>query len=144
MKTFVAKPNEVKRKWYVVDAEGKPLGRLASEVAKILRGKHKPDFTPYVDTGDHVIILNADKVILTGKKLDQKIYRHYSGHPGGMKEVVYRNLLAEKPVKVIELAVKGMLPKNSLGRAAFRKLKVYKGSDHEHQAQKPEILEIKL
>lgn len=144
MKTFVAKPNEVKRKWYVVDAEGKPLGRLASEVAKILRGKNKPDYTPHVDTGDHVIVLNAEKVVLTGKKLDQKLYRHYSGYPGGMKEIKYRHFLAKRPEKAVELAVKGMLPKNSLGRAMFRKLKVYQGAEHGHQAQKPEKLEINI
>lgn len=144
MKTFMAKAEEVKRKWYVVDAEGKPLGRLASEIAKILRGKNKPTYTPHVDTGDHVIVLNAGKVLLTGNKLDQKVYRHHSGWPGGLKEVLYRQLIAAKPEKVIELAVKGMLPKNSLGRAMFRKLKVYKGSEHEHQAQQPEVLEIKV
>lgn len=144
MKTFVAKPNEVKRKWYVVDAEGKPLGRLASEVAKILRGKHKPDYTPHVDTGDYVIVLNAEKVILTGNKLDQKLYRHHTGFPGGLKEIKYRQIMATKPEKAIELAVKGMLPKNSLGRALFRKLKVYRGPEHEHQAQKPEKLEINV
>lgn len=144
MKTFMAKAEEVKRKWYVVDADGKPLGRLASEVAKILRGKNKPTFTPHVDTGDHVIVLNAEKVLLTGNKLDQKCYRHHSGWPGGLKEVLYRQMMATKPEKVIELAIKGMLPKNSLGRAMFRKLKVYKGTEHEHQAQQPEVLEIKL
>lgn len=144
MKTFMAKPLEVKRKWYVVDAEGKPLGRVASEVARVLRGKHKPDYTPHVDTGDHVIVLNAEKVVLTGKKLDQKFYRHYSGYPGGMKEIKYRQFMNEKPEKAVELAIKGMLPKNSLGRAMFRKLKVYKGAEHEHQAQKPEKLEINV
>jgi large subunit ribosomal protein L13 len=144
MKTYVAKPHEVQRKWYVVDAEGKPLGRLASEVAKILRGKHKPEYTPHVDTGDHVIVVNAEKVVLKGKKLDQKLYRHHSGYPGGLKEIKYRHLLERNPEKVIELAVKGMLPKNSLGRAMFRKLKVYRGPEHNHQAQKPEKLEIKV
>lgn len=144
MKTFMPKAQEVQRKWYVVDAEGKPLGRLASEVAKVLRGKNKPSYTPHVDTGDHVIVLNAEKVVLTGKKLDQKIYRHYSGHPGGMKEVKYRHMMESKPEKVVELAIKGMLPKNSLGRAMFRKLNVYKGTEHEHQAQKPETLEINV
>jgi large subunit ribosomal protein L13 len=144
MKTFMAKAEEVQRKWYVVDAEGKPLGRLASEVAKVLRGKNKPTYTPHVDTGDHVIVLNAEKVVLTGKKLDQKYYRHYSGFAGGMKEVKYRQLMATKPEKVIELAVKGMLPHNILGRAMYRKLKVYKGNEHEHQAQQPEILEINI
>jgi len=144
MKTFMAKAEEIERKWYVVNAEGKPLGRLASEVAKVLRGKNKPTFTPHVDTGDHVIVLNAEKVVLTGNKLDQKYYRHYSGYPGGMKEIKYRQLMEKRPEKAIELAVKGMLPKNSLGRAMFRKLKVYKGAEHEHQAQKPETLEIKV
>jgi large subunit ribosomal protein L13 len=142
MKSFMAKAEEVKRKWYVVDAEGKPLGRLASEVAKILRGKNKPTYTPHVDTGDHVIVLNADKVVLTGKKLDQKIYRHHSLYPGGMKEIKARSFLAKSPEKVFELAVKGMLPKNSLGRAMYKKLKVYKGTEHEHQAQQPENLDF--
>ncbi len=144
MKTFMAKAEEVNRKWYIVDADGKPLGRLASEVAKILRGKNKPTYTPHVDTGDHVIVLNAAKVVLTGNKLDQKIYRHYSGWVGGMKEVKYRQMMEKSPEKVIELAVKGMLPHNSLGRAMFRKLKVYKSEEHEHQAQQPEILEINV
>jgi len=144
MKTYMAKAEEVKRKWYVVDAAGKPLGRVASEVAKILRGKHKPTYTPHVDTGDHVIVLNAEKVVLTGKKLDQKYYRHYSGYPGGLKEIKYRHFMAAKPEKAFELAVKGMLPKNSLGRAMFKKLKVYRGNEHNHQAQKPEKLEINV
>lgn len=144
MKTFMAKPKEIKRKWYVVDAEGAVLGRLASEVAKILRGKHKPEFTPHVDTGDYVIVLNADKVVLTGKKLEQKFYRRHSGHPGGLKETQYKHLMAEKPEKAVELAVKRMLPKNSLGRAMFKKLKVYRGSEHNHQAQKPEKLELNI
>lgn len=142
MKTFMAKANEVERKWYVVDAEGKPLGRLASEVAKILRGKHKPEYTPHVDTGDHVIVVNAEKVVLTGKKLDQKLYRHHSLYPGGLKEIKYRAFLKDKPERAVELAVKGMLPKNSLGRAMFKKLKVYRGAEHNHAAQKPEKLEI--
>lgn len=144
MKTYMAKAEEVKRKWYVVDAEGKPLGRLASEVAKILRGKHKPNYTPHTDTGDHVIVLNADKVVLTGKKLDQKMYRHHTLYPGGLKEIPYRQFLANKPEKAVELAIKGMLPKNSLGRAMFRKLKVYRGTQHNHEAQKPEVLEINV
>ncbi len=144
MKTYMAKAEDVKRKWYVVDAAGKPLGRLASEVAKILRGKHKPEYTPHVDTGDYVIVLNADKVVLTGKKLDQKLYRRHSLYPGGLKEIKYRHFLATRPEKAVELAVKGMLPKNSLGRAMFKKLKVYKGSQHAHQAQKPEVLEIEV
>lgn len=144
MKTFMAKVEEVKRKWYIVDAEGKPLGRLASEVAKILRGKNKPSYTPHVDTGDHVIILNAEKVVLTGKKLDQKMYRHHSLYPGGMKEISYRTFMANKPERAVELAVKGMLPHNSLGRAMYKKLKVYQGTKHEHEAQMPEVLEIKI
>lgn len=144
MKTFMAKANEVKRKWYVVDAEGKRLGRLASEVAKILRGKHKPEYTPYVDVGDYVIVLNADKVVLTGKKLYQKYYRYHTGWPGGLKEIQYKHLLEKNPVKAVELAIKGMLPKNSLGRAMFRKLKVYKGDKHNHEAQKPEKLELDI
>jgi len=144
MKTFMAKAEEVQRKWFIIDAEGKPLGRLASEVAKILRGKHKPTYTPHCDTGDHVIVLNAEKIVLTGKKLEQKYYRHYSGYPGGMKEITYKHFLATHPERVIELAVKGMLPKNSLGRSMYKKLKVYKGTDHEHQAQKPEFLELNI
>ena len=142
MKTFVAKPREVTRKWFVIDATGKPLGRLASEVAKILRGKHKPEYTPFVDTGDYVIVVNAEKVVLTGKKLEQKMYRHHSGWIGGMKELKYRIFMEKSPEKAVELAVKGMLPHNSLGRAMFRKLKVYRGSKHNHQAQKPENLNV--
>ncbi|KXG74749.1 50S ribosomal protein L13 [Thermotalea metallivorans] len=142
MKSFVAKPREIERKWYVVDAEGKTLGRLATEVASILRGKKKPIYTPHVDTGDYVIVINADKVEFTGKKLDQKLYRHHSGHPGGLKEMTARELMAKKPTKAVELAVKGMLPKNSLGRKMFKKLKVYAGAEHNHQAQKPEVLDI--
>ncbi len=144
MKTFMAKAEEVQRKWYVADADGKPLGRLASEVASILRGKNKPTYTPHVDTGDFVIVINAEKVLLTGNKLENKMYRRHSGWPGGLKEMNYRTLMAKSPEKVIELAVKGMLPHNSLGRAMFRKLKVYKGAEHEQQAQKPEILEINV
>ncbi|NMA34858.1 MAG: 50S ribosomal protein L13 [Clostridiaceae bacterium] len=142
MKTYMAKAEEVTRKWYVVDAAGKPLGRLASVVASILRGKNKPIYTPHVDTGDHVIVINAEKVVLTGKKLDQKVYRRHSGWPGGLKETLYRHLLQKSPEKAIELAVKRMLPHNSLGRAMFKKLRVYRGPEHEHQAQKPEVLEI--
>jgi large subunit ribosomal protein L13 len=142
MKSYIAKPYEVERKWYIVDAEGKTLGRLASEVAKILRGKHKPIYTPHVDTGDHVIVINAEKVVLTGRKLDQKMYRHHSGYPGGLKEIPYRKFLAENPEKAVTLAVRGMLPKNRLGRKMIRKLKVYRGAEHKHHAQKPEVLEI--
>ena len=146
MKTFMAKPEDYveKRKWYVIDAEGQTLGRLASEIAKILRGKNKPDYTPHVDTGDHVIVINAEKVALTGNKLDQKYYRYHTGHPGGLKEIKYRHLIERKPEKVIELAVKGMLPKNSLGRQMYRKLIVYKGPEHQNQAQKPEVLTLNI
>lgn len=142
MKSFMAKPLEIERKWYVIDAEGKPLGRLASEVASILRGKRKPIFTPHVDTGDFVIIVNAEKVLFTGKKLDKKLYRHHTGHPGGLKEVTARELMAKKPEQALKLAIKGMLPKNSLGRQMFTKLKVYAGAEHNHQAQQPEVLDI--
>ena len=142
MKTFMAKAHDVQRKWYIVDAEGKTLGRLASEVAKVLRGKNKPEYTPHVDTGDHVIILNAEKVVLTGKKLDQKVYRHHSHYPGGLKEIKYRAFMQDKPERAVEIAIKGMLPHNSLGRAMFRKLKVYRGTEHDHIAQKPEKLDI--
>jgi len=142
MKSYVAKPHEVERKWYVIDAEGKTLGRLASQVAAILRGKHKPTYTPHVDTGDFVIIINAEKVNLTGKKLDQKMYRWHTGYPGGLKERTYRDMLINRPEKVMMHAVKGMLPKNSLGRKMLTKLKVYRGSEHTHQAQQPEVLDI--
>ncbi len=137
MKTTLAKPHEVERKWYIIDAEGKKLGRLATEVATILRGKHKPIYTPHVDTGDFVIVINAEKIQLTGKKLDQKLYRHHSQHPGGMKEVKYRDLLRDKPEFAIQHAVKGMLPKNVMGRQMLSKLKVYQGTEHPHEAQQP-------
>ncbi len=143
MKTYMAKPLEVERKWYVIDASGQTLGRLASEVASILRGKHKPIYTPHVDTGDFVIVINADKIILTGNKLDQKMYRRHSGYPGGLKEMTYRNLLDKKPEKAVEAAIKGMLPHNRLGRKMFTKLKVYRGSEHPHQAQMPEVRELR-
>lgn len=143
MKTFMAKPLEVERKWYVIDASGQTLGRLASEVASILRGKHKAIYTPHVDTGDFVIVINADKIILTGNKLDQKKYRRHSGYPGGLKEMTYRSLLDKRPEKAIEVAVKGMLPHNRLGRKMFTKLKVYRGSEHPHQAQQPEVRELR-
>lgn len=142
MKSFVAKPQEVERKWYVVDADGKTLGRLASQVASILRGKNKPTYTPHVDTGDFVIVVNAEKVAVTGKKMDQKMYRHHTGYPGGLKEMTYKQMLEKKPEDIIAQAVKGMLPKNSLGRQMFKKLKVYSGSEHNHEAQKPEMLDI--
>jgi len=143
LKTYMAKPAEIDRKWYVIDADGQTLGRLASEVASILRGKHKAIYTPHVDTGDFVIIINADKIQMTGNKLNDKMYRHYSGYPGGLKEVTYGTLLAKKPEKAIEAAVKGMLPHNRLGRAMYKKLKVYRGSEHPHQAQKPELRELR-
>ena len=142
MKTFMASPATIERKWYVVDAEGKTLGRLASEVASVLRGKNKPTFTPHIDTGDYVIVVNADKIKVTGKKLDQKIYYHHSDYVGGMKETTLKEMLAKKPENVITLAVKGMLPKGPLGRSMLTKLHVYAGPEHNHAAQKPEVLEI--
>lgn len=142
MKTYMAHATDVVRKWYVVDAEGVALGRLASKVAAILRGKNKPIFTPNVDTGDFVIIVNTDKVVLTGKKLEKKYYRYHTGHIGGLKEIQYKTLMAEKSDVAVYDAVKGMLPKNSLGRDMIKKLKVYKGPEHNHQAQKPEILKL--
>ena len=140
MNSFMANPAKVERKWYVVDATGYTLGRLASEVAKVLRGKNKQVFTPHVDTGDYVIVVNADKIKVTGKKLDQKIYYHHSDYVGGMKETTLREMLAKKPEKVVELAVKGMLPKGPLGREMFTKLHVYAGAEHPHAAQQPEAL----
>ena len=140
MQTYMANPDKIERKWYVVDAEGCTLGRLASGVASVLRGKNKPKFTPHVDTGDYVIVVNADKVKVTGKKLDQKIYYRHSEYVGGMKETTLREMMAKKPEKVIELAVKGMLPKGPLGRTMYKKLFVYAGPEHKHEAQKPEVL----
>ena len=140
MKSYMASPATIERKWYVVDATDMTLGRLASEVAKVLRGKNKPTFTPHIDTGDYVIVVNAEKIKVTGKKLDQKVYYHHSEYVGGMKETTLREMLAKKPEKVIELAVKGMLPKGPLGREMYTKLYVYAGPDHKHQAQKPETL----
>ena len=140
MKTFMASPATIERKWYVVDATNMTLGRLASEVAKVLRGKNKAIFTPHIDTGDYVIVINAEKIKVTGKKLDQKIYYHHSDYVGGMKETTLREKLNKKPVEVIELAVKGMLPKGPLGRQMYTKLFVYAGPEHKHAAQKPEVL----
>ena len=140
MKSFMASPATIERKWYVVDATGYTLGRLASEVAKVLRGKNKPTFTPHMDCGDYVIIVNADKVKVTGKKLDQKIYYNHSEYVGGMRETTLREMMAKKPEKVVELAVKGMLPNGTLGRSMFDKLHVYAGPDHQQAAQKPEVL----
>ena len=144
MKSFMASPSTVERKWYVVDAEGKTLGRLASEVANVLRGKNKPTYTPHIDTGDYVIVVNAEKIQVTGKKLDQKIYYHHSDYVGGMKETTLREMMAKKPEKVVELAVKGMLPKGPLGKSMITKLHVYAGPEHEQAAQKPEVLEFKF
>lgn len=140
MKTFMASPATIERKWYVVDADGMTLGRLASEVAKVLRGKNKAIFTPHIDTGDYVIVINAEKIKVTGKKMDQKIYYHHSDYVGGMKETTLKEMLAKHPDRVIESAVKGMLPKGSLGRQMYKKLFVYAGPDHKHAAQKPEAL----
>ena len=140
MKTYMANPDKIERKWYVVDAEGQTLGRLAAEVAKVLRGKNKPEFTPHIDTGDNVIVINAEKIKVTGKKLDQKVYYHHSDYVGGMKETTLREMMAKKPEQVIELAVNGMLPKGPVGRTMIKKLHVYAGAEHAHQAQKPEVL----
>ncbi len=141
--TFMAKASEVQRKWYVIDAEGKTLGRLSTEVASILRGKHKPTFTPNVDTGDHVILINVEKIHLTGKKLTDKIYYRHTMHPGGLKTRTALEMRTNYPVRMLELAIKGMLPKNSLGRQIFKKLHVYAGSEHPHVAQQPEVYELR-
>jgi large subunit ribosomal protein L13 len=143
VKTYMAKPAEIDRKWYIIDASGQRLGRLASEVATILRGKHKPTYTPHLDTGDYIIIINADKIELSGDKLQQKKYRYYTGYPGGLREIDYQTMLKKKPERAIEIAVKGMLPHNRLGRKMFKKLKVYQGDQHPHQAQKPEHRELR-
>ena len=140
MKTYMANPDKIERKWYVVDAEGQTLGRLAAEVAKVLRGKNKPEYTPHIDTGDYVIVVNAAKVKVTGKKLQQKIYYNHSDYVGGMRETTLAEMMAKKPEKVIELAVKGMLPKGPMGRDMIKKLHVYAGAEHANQAQKPEVL----
>jgi large subunit ribosomal protein L13 len=142
MKTYSAKESDVKKDWYLVDAKGKILGRLASEIAKRLRGKHKPIYTPHVDTGDFVVVINADKIRLTGKKLIDKIYYRHSGYPGGIKSIAAGKMLKEKPERLIHLAVRGMLPKNSLGRRMLKKLKVYRGEEHPHASQNPDILEL--
>jgi large subunit ribosomal protein L13 len=142
MKTFSAKPAEVQRDWYVVDADGKTLGRLATEIARRLRGKHKPEYTPHVDTGDYIVVINADKVRVTGNKREDKVYYRHTGHPGGMKQITFGQLMERAPERAIQTAVKGMLPKNPLGRAMLGKLKVYAGGEHRHQAQQPQPLEI--
>ncbi len=135
--TYMAKPHEIKRSWYIIDADGRPLGRVATEAARLLRGKHKPEFTPHIDTGDHVIVINAAKVVLTGRKLEQKLYYRHSGFPGGLKQVNYASLLEKYPEKALYLAIRGMLPHNRLGRATLKKLRVYRDSQHSQQAQKP-------
>ena len=140
MKTYMANPTKIERKWYVVDAEGGTLGRLTSEVAKVLRGKNKPEYTPHVDTGDYVIVINAEKIVVSGKKLDQKIYYYHSDYVGGMRETTLRQMMDKKPERGIELAGKGMLPKGPLGREMIKKLHVYAGAEHAHAAQKPEVL----
>ena len=142
MSSFIAKPAEIERKWYVVDAEGKTLGRLATEVAMVLRGKNKPIYTPHVDCGDYVIVINAEKVVVTGKKRTNKIYKKHTGYPGGLREITFDKLQQKKPEEIIRHAVKGMLPDGKLGRQMFKKLKVYAGAEHPHTAQKPETLEI--
>ncbi len=141
--TYMPSKANIERKWYVVDASGKTLGRLASEVAKVLSGKNKPSYTQFLDTGDYVIVVNAEKIVVTGKKLEQKVYTHHTGYIGGLKETTLKRMLETKPENVIKHAVKGMLPKNTLGRSMMRKLHVYAGADHKHEAQKPEVLEIK-
>lgn len=143
MKSFMASPATIERKWYVVDATGHTLGRLSSEIAKILRGKNKPTYTPHIDTGDNVIVVNAEKIKVTGKKMDQKIYYNHSDYPGGMRETTLGEMMAKKPTNVILLAVKGMLPKGPLGRSMITKLHIFAGPEHDHAAQKPEVLEIK-
>ena len=142
MKTFSAKPHEVKRDWFIVDAEGKTLGRMATEIARRLRGKHKAEYTPHVDTGDYIVVINAEKVAVTGNKMKDKMYHHHTGYVGNLKSISLEKLMQKHPERVIEKAVKGMLPKNSLGRAMYRKLKVYKGAEHPHTAQQPKELEI--
>ena len=142
MKTFTAKPETVQRDWYVVDATGKTLGRLATELARRLRGKHKAEYTPHVDTGDYIIVLNAEKVAVTGNKREDKIYYHHTGFIGGIKQATFEEMIARRPERVLEIAVKGMLPKGPLGRAMYRKLKVYAGNEHNHAAQQPQVLDI--
>ena len=142
MKTFSAKPAEVRRDWFVIDATGKTLGRMATEIAMRLRGKHKPEYTPHVDTGDYIVVVNAEKVAVTGNKQNDKMYHRHSGYPGGIKSMSFDKMVQHAPERIIEIAVKGMLPKNPLGRAMYKKLKVYAGPDHNHTAQQPKVLEI--
>jgi large subunit ribosomal protein L13 len=143
MKSYMARPLEVERKWYVVDAEGKHLGRLATEIVRLLRGKNKPQYTPHVDVGDFVVVVNADRVVVTGRKAEQRVYRRHSGYPGGMKETSYEQMLARKPTEVLRKAVYGMMPKTRLARKQFKKLKIYAGPEHPHSAQDPQTLEVK-
>lgn len=142
MSTFMAKAQDVQRKWYIVDAEGKTLGRLATEIASVLKGKHKPIYTPHVDTGDFVIVINAEKIVVTGNKASQKLYRRHSGYTGGLKEIPYAEMMVKHPERIISIAVRGMIPHNKLGSDMIKKLKVYVGSEHPHEAQQPEVLEI--
>ena len=142
MKSYVAKPSELNKKWYVIDAEGKTLGRLATAAAMVLMGKNKPEYTPFLDTGDYVIIINAEKAVVTGHKNTDKVYRHHTGYPGGLKETTYKDLVAKHPTYAVEAAIRGMLPKNALGREMFRKLKVVAGPEHKYAAQQPEVLDI--
>ena len=143
MKSYMARPLEVERKWYVVDAEGRTLGRLATEIATILRGKNKPQYTPHVDTGDFVVVVNAEKVVVTGRKAEQKVYRRHSGYPGGLKETSYERMMERRPTEILRRAVKGMMPKNRLARQQLRKLKIYAGPEHPHAAQDPQRLEVR-
>ena len=143
MKSYMARPLEVERRWYVVDAEGQTLGRLATEIARILRGKNKPQYTPHVDTGDFVVVVNAEKVVVTGKKAEQKVYRRHSGYPGGLKETSYEQMMERRPTEILRRAVKGMMPKNRLARQQLRKLKIYAGPEHPHAAQDPQRLEVR-
>ncbi len=143
MKTFIAKKEDVSRDWYLIDARDKVLGRVAAEIARRLRGKHKPEFTPHTDTGDFIVVINAEKITLTGKKLDDKVYYHHSGYPGGIKSITAGKLLEKKPEDLLRIAVKGMLPKNSLGKMMLKKLKIYAGTDHPHEAQTPQSLDVK-
>ena len=142
MKTYSAKPKDVRREWFVIDATDKVLGRLATECARRLRGKHKPEYTPHIDTGDHIVVVNADKIKVTGTKMDDKVYHRHTGYPGGVRSIVLKDLLAKHPERVVEKAVKGMLPKNPLGRAMFKKLHVYAGANHKHAAQQPTPLDV--
>ncbi len=143
MKSYVARPSSVERKWHLIDAEGQTLGRLATEIAHLLRGKNKPQYTPHIDTGDFVVVVNAEKVVLTGKKAEQKVYRRHTGYPGGLRETSYEEMLERKPTEILRRAVRGMMPKTRLGRQQFRKLKIYAGPEHPHEAQRPEPYEVR-